>query len=274
MKVIKSSGELERFSSKKIYYTIRNAGGSKRLAKDAIKLIKKKYNYDVSTREILLTLLNFLKKEKGVSEKYDLKRAMMSLGPSGFPFESFFARILDYYGYKTSVDNKLKGKIIYHEVDIVAIKGDKKFMIEAKYHNERGIITKLKPAMYTYARFLDLKRQKFNAPWLVTNTRCSQDAINYAKGVGLKMTAWKYPKKDNLQELIMKKNLYPITILKSLSPEGIKRLYDLKILVAKDLFNFSPEELSRKIHLDKKVILKIIEEAKEVCSYSHNSTDF
>jgi len=264
MKVIKSSGELERFASKKIYYTIRDAGGSKKLAKDAIKLIKKKYSSEVSTKEILLTLLDFLKREKGVSEKYDLKRAIMSLGPSGFPFESFFARILDYYGYKTSVGNKLKGKIIYHEVDIVAIKDGEKFMIEAKYHNEKGTITRLKPAMYTYARFLDLKRQKFNAPWLVTNTRCSQDAINYAKGVGLKMTAWKYPKKGNLQELIMEKNLYPITILKSLPLEGIEKLYDLKILVAKDLLKFSPKEISKKIKIDEQTATKILEEAEAV----------
>ena len=65
-------------------------------------------------------------------------------------------------------------------------------MIECKYHNEQGKPTRLQPAMYTYARFLDLTK-RLDQPWLVTNTKCSRDAKEYAKGVGLKITSWKYP---------------------------------------------------------------------------------
>ncbi len=264
MHVLKSSGDEERFSPKKIYKTVLDAGGSKKLANGAVREVKKMYWERMSTKEILKFLVEFLKQEPGVSQRYDLKRAIMSLGPDGFVFEQFFARVLEYYGYKTTIDNKLKGKRIIEEVDIVAVK-DKKWMIECKYHNEPGIITKLHPALYTYARFLDLQRYNFDAPWLVTNTKCSWDAVEYAKGVNLRITGWKYPANDGLQDLIMKKNLYPVTILKSIPGEIFNRLYSAKIVVARDLLEIPLNEISRRTGIDQKTISKMIEEVKEIC---------
>jgi hypothetical protein len=265
MRIQKSSGDLEKFSGKKIYNSIREVGGSNKLARNAVLEVKKRYYEGMSTDEILFFLLKFLKQEPGISERYDLKRAVMSLGPTGFPFESFFARILEYNGFKTSTGNKLKGKIIFHEVDIIA-KKEKKFMIECKYHNERGTITRLHPAMYTYARFLDLKEtQDFDQGWLVTNTKCSPDANNYSKGVGLKITSWNYPKNESLLSLIENKKLYPITILKSLPKRILTKLYSLQITVAKDLLNLNVEELKRKTGLSEKDVRKIQEEVKIIC---------
>ena len=138
-------------------------------------------------------------------------------------------------------------------------------MIECKYRNEAGGITKLKPAMYTYARFLDVKKHGFDQSWLVTNTKCSSTARKYSQGVNQKITSWEYPEKSSLKELIGKPKLYPITILKNLSAKAKEKLYELKILVAKDLLNYSIEELQAKTKLSKKEIEKIIQEVKDVC---------
>lgn len=263
MEVIKYSGEKENFSTKKIYATVKDAGGSTRLAKDAIKEVKNKYHKNITTKEILEILINFLKKEPGVAEKYNLKRAIMDLGPTGFPFERYFAKVLEYYGFKTKVGQKIKGKIIYHEVDIIAEKR-KKFMVECKYHNELGITTRLQPAMYTYARFLDLKRHQFDRGWLVTNTKCSPDAINYAKGSSLKITSWKYPKKQSLQKLIEKKKLYPITILLEIDEETKQKLFENKIHMIKDFEKYSEEELVHKLDINEEKVKNIIKEVYEV----------
>lgn len=263
-KVIKSSGDFEKFNPKKIYRTVRSAGGSKKLAHDASNEVKKMDKENLPSEEILEFLLKFLKREPGVSQRYNIKRAIMSLGPTGFPFEQYFARVLEYHGYKTTTDNKLKGKMIIEEVDIVATK-KKKWMVECKYHNETGTITKLHPALYTYARFLDLKSYKFDAPWLVTNTKCSRDAVLYAKGVDLRITSWTYPKGESLQDLIMKEKLYPVTILNAVTRKILYKLYSSKIVIARDLIGKSPDEISRRTRLDKKIILKLIDEAKEVC---------
>jgi len=267
MQVIKSTGALELFDHKKIYNTVRAAGASKKLASSAVKEVKSKFKKNSPSEEILKFLVDYLKQEPGVSQRYNLKRAIMALGPTGFPFEKFFARVLEYYEYKTTVDNKLNGKRIIQEVDIVATDTvkDIKWMVECKYHNEFGIITKLHPALYTYARFLDLKRYKFDFPWLVTNTRCSKDAIEYSKGVNLKITSWNYPIKESLQVLVEKKQTYPITILTSVTNEEINKFYDANLVVAKDLLVEDLRELSRRVKIDEKRLGKIIEEVKDVC---------
>lgn len=262
--VIKASGLEEKFSSRKIYNTIIEAGGSKKLAMEAVSGVIKKFHENITTDEILKIILKVLKKEPGVSERYNLKRAIMDLGPSGFPFEQFFGDLLREHGYKTQVGNFLRGKIITHEVDILAESPKKKsFMIECKYHNEPGKSTKLHVAMYTYARFLDL-RKKLDIPWLVTNTKCSKDAKDYSRGVGLKVTTWNYPKNESLKKLIENKKLYPITILSSLDEKTKYKLFNAKIMLAKDLLEYPTSEILEKTGLSEKQINKILNEIREV----------
>ena len=187
----------------------------------------------------------------------------MSLGPSGFPFENFFASLLNHYGYKTKVGEKLIGNDIVYEVDIIAEK-DGKFMIECKYHNKLGIITKVRYADITYKRFLDLKKYNFDQAWLVTNTKCSEDTIDFSKKVNLKITSWRYPKEESLMALIEKKGLYPITILKSLPNEIKEKLYNSKILIAKDLLGYETKKLMKMTGLTEKEVAETIQKVNEI----------
>ncbi len=270
MKVIKASGLEEQFSSKKIYHTLLEAGSSGKLARKIVASVKKKYHKGMTTGEILNFVLMELKDFPNIKARYDLKRAVMNLGPSGFPFETFFGNLLKEYGYETKISNFIKGKVITHEVDIIAKKivngKDKNYMIECKYHNETGSSTRLHPALYTYARFLDINYSKeFDTPWLVTNTKCSKDALGYAKGVGLKITSWNFPRNSSLQKLISKKKLYPITIIKSINHNTKEKLFGLKIVIAKNLLNHPVEELVKNTGLSEREINKILEEVREVC---------
>lgn len=264
MYVIKASGKKEEFKSEKILRTLARAGASREIAKDIVRKVKSRIHDGATTRSILDMALSLLKKKNPeISARYDLKRAIMNLGPTGFPFERFFAEILRYYGYKTEVGKIVQGKIINHEIDIIARK-DFSYMIECKYHNSLGIYTNIKVALYVYARFLDLKK-KFNRPWLATNTRLSRKAIIYAKGVNMKVTSWKYPKGENLRDLITKKKLYPITILKSVNDDVKIKLSQANILLAKDLGNYSVEELKRKTGISENILRKIKGECQGIC---------
>lgn len=262
--VIKASGEKENFNKKKIERTVLKARGSRQFAKRIAKKIEKKIYNGITTKEILRITLSLLKEKPRVAFRYDLKRAIMSLGPSGFPFEKFFASILKNYEYKTEVGKFVRGKVIKHEIDVIARK-EFNYMIECKYHNFPGIYTELKTALYTYARFLDIKNNGFDFPWLVTNTKCSLDAINYSKGVNMKITTWNYPKSESLQKLIEKKQLYPITILNSVKGDVKERLSFLGITIAKDILTYNFEELKFKTGFSEKVLNKIVNESKEVC---------
>lgn len=261
--VTKASGDIQAFNPKKIYNTILEAGGSKQLAAETVKLVENKYYKGISTREILKLILENLKKEPGVSQRYNLKQAIMSLGPSGFPFEHYFARILDKYGYRTKVNNHIKGKRIIHEVDIVAKKDNLSYMVECKYHNEPGTSTKLHVALYTYARFLDIGNLDF--PWLATNTKCVDDAVEYAKGVNMKITSWNYPKEESLKALIERKRLYPITSINSIDDKIKEKLFSENIVLATDLLDYIPNQLSKKTGLGISQINQILKEVKEVC---------
>ena len=263
MYVIKASGEKEKFKPKKVLGTLLRAGASKKLAGEIVKKVEAKVYDGIKTRVILDTALDLLKNKKPeVGAIYDLKRAIMELGPTGFPFERFFAEVLKNYGYQTQVGKIFRGKNITHEVDVTA-KKDSTYMVECKYHNALGIYTNLKVALYVYARFLDLKKN-FNYPWLATNTRLSRKAVAYAKGVNMKITSWQYPKNENLQKLIEDKKLYPITMLKSVNKSVKWKLSSSGIVLVKNLLDYDLQELKIKIKIQEDLLKKAVDEAKKI----------
>ena len=69
-----------------------------------------------------------------------------------------------------------------------------------------------------------------------------------------------------VRELIEKKGLYPITIIPEISKKIKEKLFNAKIILAKDLANHKIEELIEKTNLNKKTLEKILEKAKAICS--------
>jgi len=265
MYVVGASGEREEFDVEKVRGTCLKAGASKELTDKIAEEIQKKVYDGITTKEILDLTLSLLGEEPQSAARYDLKRAVMSIGPAGFPFENFMAEVLQNYGYTTKVGEVLKGRCVKHEIDIVAQKDGKRYMIECKYHNASGVYTDLKVALYTYARFLDLK-DDFDQPWLVSNTKCTTEAINYAKCVGLKVTGWRYPPGESLDNLIEQRKLYPVTILKSVDESVKSRLFQAKIMLAKDLLERSIDELKGTTGLSDETLGKIVTEVRTVCA--------
>lgn len=269
MFVIKANGERARFNPSKILRTLKRAGASDKLASKIVSQVKSKVHDGSTTRQILDTALGLLKNQDPiVGARYDLKRAIMNLGPTGFPFEQFFAEVLKHHGYEVQVGKIFKGKLIPHEIDVVA-KKDKKYMVECKYHNAPGIYTNIKVALYVYARFLDLKNQ-FDQPWLATNTKFSSRVLTYAKGIGMKFTSWEHPRDASLRGLIQSKKLYPITILKSVNEETKVKLSRANILLAADLAKYNIKQLKKKIGIPENILMRVLEEAKDICDIEIN----
>ena len=94
--------------------------------------------------------------------KYSLRRALSELGPDGFPFEKYVAKIFEAWGYETLTDQTVLGVCVTHEIDVVAWNKEKLMMVEAKFHNELGIKSDVKIALYMKARFDDLRGNMFN----------------------------------------------------------------------------------------------------------------
>ena len=116
----------------------------------------------ITTKEIYHKAFELLhKEEKPIALKYSLKRAIMELGPSGFPFEKFVAEIFKFKGYTAETGKLVKGFCVEHEVDVVAWNKDKLIMCEAKFHNDPGMKSDLKVALYVKARFDDLRKMTY-----------------------------------------------------------------------------------------------------------------
>lgn len=273
MWVVKASGETEKFDAEKIKRTCLKAGVSEELANEIVKEVKKRSYNGISTKEILDITLKLLNKKKPhIAARYDLKGAMFRLGPAGFVFEHFIGEILKEYGYKTKVHSILRGLCVSHEVDIIATKENRNYMIECKYHNLPGIYTGLREVLYTYARFLDLLEgakqrlcQKFEQPWLVCNTKFSEDNIQYANCKGIRLIGWNYPENNSLEKLIERKKLYPITMIRNLDADSLDKMSSSDFILVIDLLRISLKELNSITKVSLKKLRIFAEEAKRIC---------
>src|SRR5207245_2048481 len=137
-----------------------------------------------------------------------------SLGPTGYPFEDYIAKIFQRQGYTTLIRQILPGNCVSHEIDVIAEKNTvipTKIMIEAKFHNQVGMRTNVHVPLYTKSRFEDIKiKHNFSEVWLVTNTKATVDAIAYASCVGMKIMTWSYPEGESLRDLVEKFHMFPI----------------------------------------------------------------
>ena len=197
--IVNALGEREPFDEFKVMRTCMRAGAGKETAEKISKEVASRVRDGMQTREILRITLRLLDEMAAphVSARYDLKGAIMRLGPAGFAFESFFAAVLRDLGYQTDVRQIIQGKCIPHEVDVVARSPEGKcIMVECKYRNYSGDYIKVKDALYTYARFLDLKEghgtgkcANFDEVWLATNTKFSSEVRQYAECKGMRYTS-------------------------------------------------------------------------------------
>ena len=221
------------------------AGAKDALSKEIIWKVENELSGEVTTTQIYRYAFNLLRKtERPVARRYSLRRAVMELGPSGFPFEDFVAEILKAKGYECLTRQTVLGGCVPHEIDVVAWNKMKLIMIEAKFHNEPGSKSDLKVALYVKARFDDIKENVFNyggkgraldEGWLVTNTKFSSTAIHYGVCSNLTMIGWNYPDKGNLQDMIEEERLHPITCLTTLSDHEKKILLESKIVLCSNI---------------------------------------
>jgi Holliday junction resolvase-like predicted endonuclease len=273
MKIIKASGEQELYSRQKLCNSLKATGAPKALVDRVCLVVEKEIRPGMTTQEIFLRTSRYLKKENPVlAAKYSLKQGIMQLGPSGFLFEQYVGAILREYGYTIKTNQMMKGKSrVFHEIDILASTKDTHYIIEAKYHNKRGVKTDVQVAMYMFARLLDIesyqkKREKEkHRAWLVTNTKFTRSAIRYALHKNIQLTGWKYPKKESLENLIEAKSLYPVTVLPSVNRYAKEQFAKHNLYFAKDLINLTSKQFQKLFAIRQKIAENIQKEAIELC---------
>lgn len=265
--VLKKSGEREQYSDQKVLKSLERVGLKKELEDQVVQRVHEKLRQDIPTKEISDIIRQDLRgKSKKAEIRYNLKDAIFDLGPTGFPFERYLERIFQDLGYTTSVDNIMPGECVNHEIDVLIQKDGKQSIVEAKFHNTPGVKTDVQTALYTYARFLDVKKKNnIDEVWLITNTKLTQDAIDYAVCKGIRAIGWSYPGDGNLQDVVEHPEHYPITILNDLSREEKERLLLNNIVLTCDLLETPHQDLVDKFQLNEERLSKALDDARIIC---------
>lgn len=273
MKVVKHSGNIVEFEPDKLKKSLLKSGAEASVVDAILHTILSEIYDGITTKQIYKMAYGLLKKESNShAARYNLREAIQLLGPAGFFFEKYIARLFTSENYKTITNLVLQGKCVSHEVDVAIRKEDQISMVECKFHAGRDAVSDVKVPMYILSRFNDLKdrkqsiftnNDKISDCWIVTNNRFSSDAIAFGVCSGINMLSWDYPKKDNLRTKIDTSKLYPITCLTTLSLAEKDKLLVLDVILASELINNSTS--LERIGLSPNRIKNVLKEVTGLC---------
>jgi len=268
----KSSGEKQRFDLDKFRRSLFKAGAKEKEVDYIVSQITKERPKSTKKLHELATKL-LQKKSPAIADRYNLKRALMDLGPDGYPFEKFVAQLLERIGYSTVTNPIVSGACVDHEVDVTAEKDDQHLMVECKFHNRPGLKSDVKVTLYVQARFEDIrdawetkrgeKVSHFHTACVATNTQFTSEAIKYAECKGMKLLGWGYPAKDNIAQLIEQYDLFPITTLTSLTKAQKRQLLKRGFILCKDARKHV--KTLQGLGLPMREVTQIVKEAEAVC---------
>ncbi|VAW09985.1 A. fulgidus predicted coding region AF1548, partial [hydrothermal vent metagenome] len=158
------------------------------------------------------------------------------------------------------------------EIDVLAEKDGNTFTIECKFHSNGKTVSNVKIPLYINSRFLDVQKMWNANPskttylkqgWVVTNTRFTEDALNYGKCAGLVLLSWNYPEDNGISKNIDHYRLYPITTLTSLTKREKELLIEKDIILTQELL-FATDVL-KQLRFSTTKIEKVLSEAQKLC---------
>lgn len=275
MKIVKHSGDIVDFNPIKLKQSLLKSGASQSVVETILKTIEKEIYEGISTKQIYKMAFSLLKKAANShAARYNLKESIRLLGPAGFFFEKYIARLFAAEHYVSQANLILRGKCVSHEIDVLVKKDQIISMIECKFHIGKDANSDVKVPMYILSRFNDLKERRhtifsgkelISKCWIVTNNRFTSDAITFAKCSGLSLLSWNYPENNNLKTKNDDNFLYPVTCLTTLSLSEKEKLLILDVILVKEIINNS--YCLERIGLSSNRIKNVLREASELCEY-------
>lgn len=273
MKIIKHSGAVVNFNPEKLTASLLKSGADAYTAESIMKEITKAIYEGISTKNIYKKAFALLKKHThSHAARYNLRAAIEMLGPEGFYFEKYIARLFEAEKYETKSNVILQGNCVMHEIDILIKKNNQIAMVECKFHAGREAASDIKVPLYVFSRFNDLRennytlfsnKEKISSCWIVTNTRFTADAIAFAECSGINLLSWDYPEKKNLR---LKNNhdcLYPVTCLTTLTKAEKEKLLLIDIILVKELIDNRAD--LKEIGISPGRIKNVLREVADLC---------
>ncbi len=253
IRITKASGDSDVYSREKLIQSLNRSGADDTSILDVVRHIEAELTDGISTRTIYRRAFQQLRKsDVPAASQYNLKSAVMALGPSGYPFERFVGSLFEAQGWDTRVGIVMPGRCVNHEVDVFAMKDGAVRFTECKFRNEPGSKIDVKVAMYVHSRVRDLfARYAADHPndsitgyqgWLVTNSKFTADAELYGECEQMHLMSWDYPSGNGLLGLIRSTGILPITVLHTLSKKQVEWVLNKGVVTCKGLLDH-PEAL-------------------------------
>lgn len=276
--ITKANGEREPFHPNKLYTSLVRSGAPVDIADRLTRTIADQLKDGDRTQAIYRKAFSELRKlERPVAARYSVKRALLELGPSGYPFEDFLAELYRARGYHTSNRRLIPGRCVEHEIDLIATRESERMAAEVKFHNNGGLKSDIKVTLYVQARFEDIKAaaafngdHDYTTRMVITNTKFTEQAELYAECVGLTLLSWDYPAQGNLRELIEGTGVHPISCITTLSGAQKRRLMDQGIVLCKQLEG--REATLRELGLSDHMLRTLFDEVSHLSTASFSDT--
>ncbi|TNE69538.1 ATPase [bacterium] len=266
----KANGELVPFNRNKLIFSLVRSGANEHIAEDIANTVEVDLINGMRTQKIYERAFKLLKMQnRPAASTYQLKKAIMELGPTGFPFEHLVAAIYREEGYSTKTGVVLQGKCVFHEVDVLVENESELRFIECKFHNQSGVKSDVKVALYVNSRINDLKERwlidhpdekRFISGGLVTNTKLTDDARTFARCSSMWSMGWDSPNGESLLDKIKRFQLLPITLLHQLTKKEKQEILNEGITLCRELV--VAESVLTKLGYEVPRIQRIIQEAR------------
>lgn len=270
--ITKHTGEKVTYEPGKLRKALFQAGANEEQIMKVLLEVEKRMVDGMSTKKIYQTAYRILKKlSSRTAGRYRLKQAVLEMGPSGYPFEKLMGKLFEHKGYSAKVGQIVQGQCVNHEVDVIAKNKNEQIMVECKFHRDPGYKSNVKIPLYINSRFLDVKSTWETDPelsnihftgMLATNTRFTEDAIEYGQCAGLRLLSWDYPEGDSLKDWIDQSGFHPITSLSSLKKTHKEKLLEKNIVLCRELSD-NKEELIN-LGLKPEQITRVLKEAENL----------
>ncbi|MFA6603672.1 MAG: ATP cone domain-containing protein [Patescibacteria group bacterium] len=274
MRVTKSDGKQVVYNQEKIRRTLKRAGAKSNLIRQVLENVNRQMRDGMTTRELYAIVRRELRHlDRRVATRYNLRNALLRLGPAGFKFEQYVAAILAAYQYEVETPvEELSGLCVNHEIDVIAKKDGRTAMIEAKFRNRFDETVSLKDTMATWAAFVDMtdgarsgKCVKFDECWIVTNGRFSERALMFGVCRGMHLVGWG-GEEHSLARLVDHAELYPITVIDDLRQWELDNFTAANLILCHEVAGREPEKLAKLVKLPTDRVRKIIAACAEVIS--------
>ena len=273
--VTKASGEEVPFEVSKLRDSLAKSGAPLATIEYIVNQVQEILYPGIPTKKIYQTAFSYLKTQRNSSAaRYKLKRAIMELGPSGYPFERFVGKLIEDQGFEVQVGVIEQGHCVTHEVDVLGEKGNVRIAVECKFGNSHDKKVDVRVPLYIQSRFKDLetawKSQEVHATktcqgWIVTNGTFSEDALQFGNCMGLHLVSWNYPHNGNLKDWIDHCQLYPLTSLTTLTKREKQVFINNGMVMCKDLLSTEAHIILDELRIPQKRRKKLEVEIEGLC---------